>query len=274
MHKDSFFSRFADLVMEKLFKEIQDKAATRHGMILPIMSKYARYCAYPDHKPFLTFAALTSGAPGFNKDVLVELHTTRKVDELEKQGVLKDIPQNEYQVDVLTEMMMVRKYGVDLILRYIKDEVLCNECPPNDVIMMLVKEHIRETKRKQTCHKNSATHLTRERCWQSILLLVTQLIEENIKLKETDAISELVDAILNTLSNEEEPSVRMLQQISLAKLITYSTEEWKKIDQILEVICLHYFCLSEFLRTMSFSTIAVRFPPCSWLACCFVSASK
>ncbi|CAG5094731.1 Oidioi.mRNA.OKI2018_I69.XSR.g13819.t1.cds [Oikopleura dioica] len=233
MHEDSFFSRFADLVMEKLFKEIQDKAATRHGMILPIISKYARYCAYPDHKPFLTFAALTSGA-GFNKDVLVELHTARKVDELEEQGVLKDIPQNEYQVDILTEMMMVRKYGVDLILRYIKDEVLCNECPPNDVIMMLVKEHIRETKRKQTCHKNSATHLTRERCWQSILLLVTQLIEENIKLKETDAISELVDAILNTLSNEEEPSVRMLQQISLAKLITYSTEEWKKIDQILE----------------------------------------
>jgi hypothetical protein len=222
---------FEQNVIQPIFKEIQKKTSTRHGMTLPLLSQYTPriYCSFPNQHSNLLIALLTSGS-AFNKDVLVDLRTAKMVDHLVEEGALQKIVVED-SVDVLKEMMQVRCLGLQ-ILASLNGEKDANEKAVR-LIHILIEEHVKESKRKPRYHLNSASHLTKERCWQSILFVICNVLHENEL--EGEQISGLVEVILKTLNPDEETSVRMFQSICLAKLIAIDSKQWQKFDEIIEV---------------------------------------
>ncbi|CBY13012.1 unnamed protein product, partial [Oikopleura dioica] len=222
---------FEQSVIQPIFKEIQKKAITRHGMILPLLSQYTAgiYCSFPNEHSYLIIALLTTGS-AFNKDVLVDLHTAKIVDYLVEDGFIQKTFTDDDSVDVLKEMMQVRRLGLQIIasLNVEKD---ANQKAVR-LIHILIEEHAKESKRKPRYHLNSSSHLTKERCWQSILFVICNVLHEN-KLDD-EQISDLVDAILNTLTRRLVYEPRSTVHEPTAKLIAIDCKQWQKFDVIIE----------------------------------------
>ena len=204
-----------------VFHRVQERSRTRHGMLLPLITRYFDSCTDPMEIPEILHAALLAGT-GYNRDITCDIDAKNFALTLVAAGRIDVEDEDQFTVDVMGEMDQVRIRAITACSSLSEEGTI-------GLIDMLMKTHDRESEKRSRYHGESATHKLKERVWQTI----THLLAAG-KISDQSQRQKYFNRFLSALNMDDQSSVTMLQEAAIVSCILKDESLWSVCHGIID----------------------------------------